>query len=106
MDYAKVVDIEVLNVEERISNIIIHYAQIFSDGSREACRRNVKYLGGYYECLAAKPVVSAECIGKVYCGVLRNDPRLLFIIKLRDGSVQLIQTKEGSGESRKLSALT
>lgn len=102
MDYEKVVDIQILNVEERISNIIINYAQIFNDGRRKICRKNVKHLGGYYECLMPKPIVSAECLGKVYCGVLRNDPRLLFIIKLRDGSVQLIQAREGSHESLKL----
>ena len=102
MNDAKVVDIQILNLEEHISNIIINYAQIFSDGSRKVCRRNIKHLGSYYECLAPKPIVSAECIGKVYCGVLRNDARLLFIIKLSDGSVQLIQSKEGSRDCLKL----
>ena len=102
MDYAKVVDIQILNLEEHISNIIINYAQILSDGSRKVCRRNVKHLGSYYECFTPKPIVSAECIGKVYCGVLRNDARLLFIIKLKDGSVQLIQAKEGTSDCLKL----
>ena len=106
MDDTKVVDIQILNVEERISNMIINYVQIFSDGSKKVCRRNVKHLGGYYECLLPKPIVSAMCIGKVYCGVLRNDVRLLFIIRLKDGSVQLIQSKEGSGDCRELFALT
>ena len=102
MDYAKVVDIQILNLEEHISNIIINYAQTYSDGSRKVCRRNVKHLGSYYECFTPKPIVSAECIGKVYCGVLRNDARLLFIIKLKDGSVQLIQSKEGTSDCLKL----
>lgn len=102
LDYTKVVDIQILNLEERIFNIMIRYAKIFSDGHTEVCRRNVKYLGGYYEGLKAKPVVSAAYIGKVYCGVLRNDPRLLFMIHLSDGSVQLIQAREGSAESMKL----
>ena len=102
MNNAKVIDIQILNVEEQISNIIINYAQIFSDGKRKVCRRNVKFLDGYCEWLMPKPVVSAECIGKVYCGVLRNDARLLFIIKLEDGSVQLIQSKEGTGDCLKL----
>ena len=102
MNNAKVVDIQILNAEERISNMIINYVQIFSDGSKEVCRRNVKHLGGYYECLLPKPIVSAACIGKAYCGVLRNDVRLLFIVKLSDGSVQLIQSKEGSSDCRKL----
>jgi hypothetical protein len=102
MNDVKVVDIQILNLEERISNIIINYAQMFSDGSRKVCRRNVKHLGSYYECFTPKPIVSAECIGKVYCGVLRNDARLLFIIKLKDGSVQLIQSKEGTSDCLKL----
>lgn len=102
MDFQKVIDVQILNVEERISNIIINYAQIFCDGSRKVCRRNVKHLAGCYDCFNAKPIVSARCVGKVYCGVLRNDPRLLFLIKLRDGSVQLIQTREGSSDCLKL----
>ena len=102
----KVVDIQVLNVEERISNIFILYAQILSDGKKRICRSNVKRLGGYYECFTTKQIVSAVCIGKVYCGALRNDARLLFIIKLTDGSVQLIQSREKSVASLKLFELT
>ena len=102
MDDIKVIDIQILNMEERISNMIINYVQIFGDGSKKVCRRNVKHLGGYYECLLPKPIISATCIGKAYCGVLRNDVRLLFIIRLKDGSAQLIQCKEGSGDCLKL----
>ena len=102
MNNTKVVDIQFLNVEERISNIIINYAQTYSDGRRKVFRRNVKFLDGYCEWLMPKPIVSAECIGKVYCGVLRNDARLLFIIKLEDGSLQLIQSKEGTSDCLKL----
>ena len=102
MNDAKVVDIQILNVEEHISNIIINYAQTYSDGGRKVCRRNVKFLDGYCAWLMPKPIVSAECIGKVYCGVLRNDARLLFIVKLSDGSVQLIQSKEGTSDCLKL----
>lgn len=102
MNDAKVVDIQILNVEEHISNIIINYAQTYSDGRRKVCRRNVKFLDGYGAWLMPKPIVSAECIGKVYCGVLRNDERLLFIVKLSDGLVQLIQSKEGTSDCLKL----
>lgn len=49
MDDIKVIDIQILNMEERISNMIINYVQIFGDGSKKVCRRNVKHLGGYYE---------------------------------------------------------
>ena len=102
MNDAKVVNIQILNVEEHISNIVINYTQTYSDGRRKVCRRNVKFLDGYCEWLMPKPIVSAKCIGKVYCGVLRNDARLLFIIKLKDGSVQLIQSREGSSDCLKL----
>ena len=99
MNNSKVVDIRVLNIEEYISSIILVYAQFYSDGRKQICRKNVKYLEGYGGWLMPKPIVSAQCIGRVYCGALRNDARLLFIIKLEDGSVQLIQTKEGSRDS-------
>ena len=102
VNFEKVIGVQILNVEEHISNIIINYAQIFRDGSRKICRKNVKHLGGYYDCFHPKPIASAQCVGKVYCGVLRNDPRLLFLIKLRDGSVQLIQARQGTDDCMKL----
>lgn len=43
---------------------------------------------------------------KIYCGLIKSDVRLLFKIKLEDGSVELIQVTEGSRESLKLLQLS
>lgn len=101
-----VVDIQLLNVEDRGSNVLVNYTQIFGNGSKKTLRKNVKDLGGYYSFFSPKPIVAAECLGKVYCGIIKSDVRLLFAVRLNDGSAQLIQTHEGSKESLKLLQLS
>jgi len=99
---AKVVDVKLLDVIDRGSNVIVLYSQIFENGSKQIVRKNVKNLGGYYNCLNPKPIRSAECLSIVYCGIIKTDVRMLFKIILTDGSAQLIQLKEGSRECMKL----
>lgn len=101
-----VVDVQLLNVEDRGSNVLVNYTQVFGNGSKKTLRKNVKDLGGYYSFFSPKPIVSAECLGKVYCGIIKSDVRLLFAVRLNDGSAQLIQTHEGSKESLKLLQLS
>ena len=62
----------------------------------------MKYLDGYDECEATGSIVSAICLGQVYCGALRNDMRLLFLAKKEDGSVQLLQERAGSRDCQRL----
>ena len=66
----------------------------------------MKDLGGYYNFLSAKPIVSAECLGKVYCGIIKSDVRVLFIVKLNNGTAQIIQTREGTKETLRLLQLS
>lgn len=101
-----VVDVQLLNVEDRGSKVFVNYTQTFGDGRKKTLRKNVKDLGGYYNFLSPKPIVAAECLGKVYCGIIKNDVRLLFAVRLNDGASQLIQTHEGSKESLKLLQLS
>lgn len=102
----QVVDIQLLNIESRFSEMIVDYTQIFRDGNRRTCRTNVRDLGGYYGFFSPKPIVIATCMGKVNCGAAWNDTRILFVVKLEDGSAQLIQVREGSQESLKLLELS
>ena len=102
MEHKKVVDVQIMGAEERWANILINYTKTYSDGKKEACRSNVKSLDGYDPCQATGPIQSAECIGQVYCGALRNDVRFLFLAKKADGAVQLIQERAGSDDCRKL----
>ena len=92
----KVVDIRVLNFEEAFRTYYVHYTRIYGDGKKKSCRVNVKSLPGYYNFLTPKPVVAAEFVGKVHTGFIRTDVYMLFVIRLEDGTVQLIQTSEGS----------
>ena len=101
-----VVDIQILNVEDHGSNVLVNYTKVYGNGSRKTCRTHVKDLGGYYRFFSAKPVVAAECIGKVYLGLIKSDVRILFIARLNDGSAELIQAKEGSEASLKLLQLS
>ncbi len=101
-----VIDIQLLNVEDHGSNVLVNYSQTFGNGTKKTLRRNVKDLGGYYNFFSPKPIVAAECLGKVYCGIIKNDVRLLFVVRLNDGSAQLIQSREGSKESLKLLQLS
>lgn len=98
----KVVDIRVLNFEDGYKNVYVHYYEVYGDGRKENCRVNVKRLPGYYNFLTPKPIVAAEFVGKVHTGFIRTDVYMLFVVRLEDGTVQLIQTSEGSQASLKL----
>ena len=97
-----VVDIQILNMEDHGSNVVVHYSKIYGNGRREVCRTHVRNLGGYYQFFSAKPIVAAECVGKVYLGIIKSDARMLFVAKMNDGSAELIQVKEGSAANLKL----
>jgi len=102
----QVVDVQLVNIEESIlGSVVVNYMQTFRDGSKKFCCRNVQDLGGCYGFFSVKPIVSAGCLGKVYCGALRNDGRILFAVKLANGAAQLIQAREGTNESVKLLSL-
>ena len=65
-------------------------------------RKNLKDIGGYYRFLKPKPIKSAEYLGEVYCGIIKTDIRELFLIRLTDGSAELVQVKSCSSEHMKL----
>lgn len=102
----QVVDVQILNIETHLINVLVSYTKTFGDGSRKTYRTNVKDLGGYYNFFSPKPIVAATYIDKVYCGAAGLDVRMLFVVRLNDGSVQLIQVKEGSSPSLKLLQLS
>ena len=102
----QVVDIQILDIEDHGSNVLVNYTKVYGNGAKKTCRTHVKDLGGYYRFFSAKPIVAAECIGKVYLGLSKSDVRILFIARLNDGSAELIQAKEGSETSLKLLQLS
>lgn len=98
----KVVDIRVLNFEDGYKTRNVHYTRIYGDGQKENCRVNIKRLPGYYNLLTPKPIVAAEFVAKVHTGFIRTDVYMLFVVRLQDGTAQLIQTSEGSEACLKL----
>ena len=106
MELESVVDIQLLNIEDRGSNVLVNYSKIYRNGNKEVCRAHVKNIGGYYRFFSAKPIVAAECIGKAYLGLVKNDVRILFVARMNDGSAELIQVKQGSVASLKLFQLS
>lgn len=98
-DAYQVVDIIVLNVEDRGSKVFVQYTEIYGNGQKKARRMNVENLSGYYNFLTPKAIVTAECVGKVYCGIIKNHGYVMFIVKLADGTAQLIKTSESSKET-------
>ena len=101
-----VIDVQLLNIEDRGSNVLVNYTQIFDNGSKKAIRVNAKNLGGYYNFLSTKPIIAAEYLGKVYCGFIKSDVRILFAVRMNDGSAELIQAREGTKESLALLQLS
>lgn len=101
-----VIDIQILNIEDHGSNVLINYAKTFGDGTKKTYRTHVKDLGGYYHFFSPKPIATAICLGKVYVGIIKSDCRILFTVRLVDGTSELIQVKEGSSESLKLLQLS
>ena len=106
-DETKTKSIELLEVNDYGSNVWVTFLVRYKNGTKEVARSHVKDLGRYCQLSGKpKPIKKAEHLGTVYCGMLKNDRRTLFIITLTDDTVQLIQVKEGSGEYRKLMALS
>lgn len=105
-DSKKVVGIEVLNLETNTSKPVVSYKTTCADGTEEMHRTYVTSLGGYFTGFVPKPIQRAEFLCKVYCGRFRGDVRLLFTATMKDGSVQLLQAKEGSSASLELLKLT
>lgn len=104
MNYA--VDVQLLNVENHWYGTIITCALTYLDGSRRTSRLNVKALGTYYGAQSGKSIASAVFLKKVYCGIFRNDVRMLFAVKLDSGMAQLMQVREGSSGCTRLLQLS
>lgn len=103
----RVSNIQVLNIEDSGSNVMISYLAINADGSQRNYRKNVKDLRGYNSYPAGGVhIIKTECLGKVYCGIIKSDVRLLFLAKLSDKTMDILQAKEGSSGCNSLLALT
>lgn len=104
---SKIVDICLLNIEDRGSNVFVSLLEKYENGSKKTVRKNVKKLGGYYNTsLTPKAIISAKYLDTVYCGFIKSDVRLLFLVRLRDGSMQIVQAREGTKECVKMLELS
>ena len=102
----KITDVKVLNIEDHGATVFITYRMVFDDGSKETVRKNVKTLRSAGALLRAKFIKSTEHLTTVYCGLLKTQGRMVFAVKLADGSEDLVQVVEGSRDSLALLQLS
>ena len=77
-----------LNVENDGSKAMINYKATYADKASKNIRINVKYLSTYFLYSSTEPhIIKAECLGKVYIGLINNDVRLLFLVTLSDRTI-------------------
>ena len=106
-DESKTRSIKLLEVNDHGSHVWVTFQVRYKDGTKKVVRSHVKDLGRFCSLGGRpKPIKRAECLGTVYCGMLKTDGRTLFIVTLTDDTVQLIQAKEGSSEYMKLMELS
>ena len=85
---------------------MISYMATYANKSTETFRVNVKLLKSSFYYLANPRMTKAECLGKVYIGMLKTDVRFLFLVTLSDGTVDLIQEQEGTTRCNNVLALS
>ena len=102
----QVVDIRLLDTAYHMFGVTVSYTKIYGNGTKKACRINAKDIGNSYRFFSPKPIVAAVCLGKVYCGFLRNDTRVLFVVWLKSGTAEQIQERHGSEACLKLLQLS
>ena len=106
-DETKTRAIKLLDVNDYGSNVWVTFQVCYKDGTKKVVRSHVKDLRHFCSLNGRpKPIKRAECLGTVYCGVLKTDGRTLFVVTLADNTVQLLQAKEGSSEYMKLMELS
>ena len=90
------IKIKLLNVENQSSVAMLTYTATYSDQTSKNIRTNVKYLNSSFVYSNEPHIIQAECLGKVYIGLLKDDTRLFFLVKLSDHTMDIIQEKEGT----------
>ena len=102
-DVSKTKSIELVDVIDRGSQVAVTFLVRYQDGTKKVLTSNVKTMDSYVHlCGGPSNIPSARALGSVYLGILKTDGRTLFVVKLHDGTSQLIQVKENSWEYRKL----
>ena len=95
-DYGRPTKIQILNVENMSSTAMINYKASYPDGIVKTHRKNVKNLYSSYMYSTSPSIKKAECLGKVYIGLIKSDVRILFLVTLTDRTVDIIQEKQGT----------
>lgn len=95
-DYGRATKIQILNVENMSSTAMINYKASYPDGIVKTHRKNVKNLYSSYMYSTSPSIKKAECLGKVYIGLIKSDVRILFLVTLTDRTVDIIQEKQGT----------
>lgn len=106
------IKIEVLSFEDiesvfAPSKTMINYVNTYADGSSQIMRLDVKYISADFTALYPEPnIVKVEFLKKAYTGFLKRCIRMIFLTTLSDGTMALIQAKEGTTSCNRLLAKT
>ena len=98
--------IRVLNVENGLRNVMVTFLATYESGATRSFRTNVKNLNSSFIYSNHPSIERTKYLGKVYPGIVRQDALLVFVAYLSDGTVDLLQEKEGSVRCDDMLALT
>lgn len=99
----RAVDIDVLHVENSGSRAMISYRATYSDGTKKNIRVDMNKLKGYSFYYNGEPrIIGATCLGRARVGMIKRTSKLLFLVRLSDKTVELLQAREGSANCNEL----
>ena len=96
--------IQVLHIENRGSRVYISYRATYADKRKKTFRSNVQLLNSYMGSQFMPTITEVEYIATVYVGFLKSDGRMIFLVKLKDGTMELLQASEKSAWCNELLA--
>lgn len=89
-------EIQLLNVENSSSTATVTYKATYDDKSTQNIRTDVRSLNSSFRYLVDPSITDVKYLGKVYIGFIKSDVRMLFLVRLSDGTVDIIQEKDDS----------
>ena len=95
------VNVEVLCADDRGNDVYLTFRTTLRSGERRVHTASVRHLDKY-NTLPPKRIERVYLEGNVYMGILKTDRRLIFTVKLEDGTARLVQEKYNTSACREL----
>lgn len=102
-EHVRPVDIQVIEFNKKSSKAKVSYRATYADGVQKNVRVEVSALHRYsFYRAEGLIVVKSQCLGKVRIGFLGREVRYVFLIKLNDRTVDIVQAKKGTHNYKRL----